>query len=96
MKQTLYRKFMICYILIGILSFFLVSLGGSYLVERHLEQSLSEALYKEANNIASNDTQKRIPMPDLLPSPALIPQNGAETTIRSGTFTGILRMTGSV
>ena len=58
MKQTLYRKFLICYIMIGILSFFLVSLGGSYLVERHLEQSLSEALYKEANNIASYDTVK--------------------------------------
>lgn len=58
MKQTLYRKFLICYIMIGILSFFLVSLGGSYLVERHLEQSLSEALYEEANNIASYDTVK--------------------------------------
>lgn len=58
MKQSLYRKFIAFYIVIGVFGFFLVSVGGSYLVEKHLEQSLSEALYKEAYNIASNETVK--------------------------------------
>lgn len=58
MKRSLYAKILTAYILIGILSFFLVTLGGSYLVEKHLEHTLSEALYSEAAHIAANDTVK--------------------------------------
>ncbi len=59
MKQHhLSTKFLRFYILIGILGFFLITLGGSYLVEKHLEHSLSAALYTEAHNIASNEAVK--------------------------------------
>ena len=46
------------YVFIGVLGFFLVTLGGSYMVEKHFEHSLSAALYTEAHNIASNDAVK--------------------------------------
>lgn len=58
MKHLLSLKFIASYILIGICGFFLVNLGGSYLVERYLERDLSDALYKEAHSIASYDTIK--------------------------------------
>ena len=59
MKQHhLSTKFLRYYILIGILGFFLITLGGSYMVEKHLEHSLSAALYTEAHNIASNEAVK--------------------------------------
>ena len=59
MKQHhLSAKFLRFYILIGILGFFLITLGGSYMVEKHLEHSLSAALYTEAHNIASNEAVK--------------------------------------
>lgn len=50
MKQHhLSTKFLRFYILIGILGFFLITLGGSYMVEKHLEHSLSAALlYRSA------------------------------------------------
>ena len=59
MKQHhLSTKFLRFYILIGILGFFLITLGGSYMLEKHLEHSLSAALYTEAHNIASNEADK--------------------------------------
>lgn len=58
MKHRLSIKFISCYILIGIFSFFLVTLGGSYFVERYFKRDLSEALYKEAHHIASSDIVK--------------------------------------
>ena len=59
MKQHhLSTKFLRFYILIGILGFFLITLGGSYMVEKHLEHSLSAALYTEAHKIASNEAVK--------------------------------------
>ena len=59
MKQHhLSTKFLRFYILIGILGFFLITLGGSYMVEKHLEHSLSAALYTEGHNIASNEAVK--------------------------------------
>ena len=59
MKQHhLSTKFLRFYILIGILGFFLITLGGSYMVEKHLEHSLSAALYTEAHNIAYNEAVK--------------------------------------
>ena len=51
-------KFIASYILIGICGFFLISLGGSYYVERYLERDLSDALYREAHRIASYDIVK--------------------------------------
>ena len=49
MKQHhLSTKFLVFYIFIGVFGFFLVTLGGSYMVERHFEHSLSAALYTEA------------------------------------------------
>lgn len=51
-------KFIASYILIGICCFFLISLGGSYYVERYLERDLSDALYREAHRIASYDIVK--------------------------------------
>ena len=59
MKQHhLSTKFLVFYIFIGVFGFFLVTLGGSYMVERHFEHSLSAALYTEAHNIASNEAVK--------------------------------------
>ena len=58
MRYRVSTKFLVCYIFLGIFGFFLVSVGGSYLVEKHFEHSLSEALYEEAHNITSNDTVK--------------------------------------
>ena len=59
MKQHhLSTKFLMFYIFIGVFGFFLVTLGGSYMVERHFEHSLSAALYTEAHNIASNEAVK--------------------------------------
>ena len=59
MKQHhLSTKFLRFYIGIGILGFFLVTLAGSYLVEKHYEHFLSSALYREAHNIASSDQVK--------------------------------------
>lgn len=58
MKHFLSMKFIASYILIGICGFFLISLGGSYYVERYLERDLSDALYREAHRIASYDIVK--------------------------------------
>lgn len=58
MRRPLYIKFLMGYIAIGIFSFFLVTVAGSYLVEKHLERSISEDLYREAHNIASDDMVK--------------------------------------
>lgn len=59
MKQHhLSTKFLMFYIFIGVFGFFTVTLGGSYMVEKHFEHSLSAALYTEAHNIASNDAVK--------------------------------------
>lgn len=58
MKHRLSMKFIFCYIFIGIAGFFLITLSGSYLVERYLERDLSNVLYREVTNIASHDTIK--------------------------------------
>lgn len=56
MKRSLYMNFLICYLVIGIISFFAITGGGSLLITRSLEHDLSEALYKEARNISANST----------------------------------------
>lgn len=58
MKQSLYSKLLTCYAFIGIFCFFLITAGGSFLVERYLEDTISEKLYAEACSIAENDTIK--------------------------------------
>ena len=59
MKQHhLSTKFLKFYIFIGVFGFFLITLGGSYMVEKHLEHTLSTDFYTEAHNIASNETVK--------------------------------------
>ena len=56
MKASLSKKFIFCYILIGITGFLLVTGGGSRLIEKHLEHSLSESFYQEVVSIASSET----------------------------------------
>lgn len=58
MTNRLSLKFLSCFIFIGITGFFLVTIGGSYLVEKHFEYSLSDALYKEANYISKSELVK--------------------------------------
>lgn len=58
MKKPLYRKFLFSYLVLGIISFSVIGALGSYLIERHMEQSISKTLYREAQFIADNDTIK--------------------------------------
>ena len=55
MRKALQRKIITCYILIGILSFFLATAGGSHFVETYLEEELGERLYDSASHLASDD-----------------------------------------
>lgn len=55
MRKALHRKIITCYILIGILSFFLATAGGSHFVETYLEEELGERLYDSASHLASDD-----------------------------------------
>lgn len=55
MKKVLYRKFLLTYLLIGIIGLFLVTAVGSFMIERHLEKTVSEDLYRESHLIASDD-----------------------------------------
>lgn len=60
MKQHhLSTKFLALYIFIGVFGFFLITLGGSSLVEDRLEHSLRVSLYQEAQHIASSDLVKQ-------------------------------------
>ena len=44
MKQHLYTKLLILYLVLGGICFLLLSSGGSYLVEKRLERSTGESL----------------------------------------------------
>lgn len=55
MKRTLYVKFIIGYIVLGILGFIIISTLGSSLLGRTLVRQNANALYKEANSIATNE-----------------------------------------
>lgn len=60
MKQHhLSTKFLMLYIFIGIFGFFLITLGGSSLVENRLESSLSTSLYQEAQYISESSLVKQ-------------------------------------
>ena len=53
MKNALYPKFTIAYLILGFLSFFVISFLGSTLIQRELTEQTGNALYREAVNIAS-------------------------------------------
>lgn len=53
MKKTLYLKFIFAYLCFGILSFIAVSTLISSLTVNHMIKSNTEAMYREANSIAS-------------------------------------------
>ena len=71
MKQHLYTKLLILYFMLGGICFLLLSSGGSYLVEKRLERSTGESLYRTASQLVSKNElrqavkkpQKRIPHP---------------------------------
>lgn len=54
MRNTLYLKFIVTYLLLGIFGFFVVSTLGSYLIEKELIQQTGKALYREAVHISTN------------------------------------------
>lgn len=54
MKNALYLKFTAAYLILGFLSFFVISFLGSTLIQRELTRQAGDALYREAVNIASN------------------------------------------
>ena len=51
MKQHLYTKLLILYFVLGGICFLLLSSGGSYLVEKRLERSTGESLYRAASQM---------------------------------------------
>ncbi len=55
MNKALYLKFLAGYLIIAVFGFFIVTAGGSILVEQRLEHSISEDLYQEAHTLAEND-----------------------------------------
>ena len=56
MKKTLYIKFIVGYIILGILGFVIISTFGSSLLGRALIRQNANALYREATFIASSET----------------------------------------
>lgn len=58
MKKSLSLRFLAVYLFVGICGFLLITAGGSYMIERHLERSVSDDLYREAHNIAADETVK--------------------------------------
>lgn len=55
MNKALYLKFLTGYIILAIAGFFIITAGGSFLVEKHLERIISEDLYQGAHDIAKSD-----------------------------------------
>ncbi len=60
MRRALYLKFLLAYLLFGLLGFILTATLGSHLVENHLLDITSSNLYHMATNIARNSTVKYI------------------------------------
>lgn len=58
MKKVLYVKFIIAYVILGILGFFTVSTLGSQLIEDRLIEQTSESLYQSAYSISSSHAAK--------------------------------------
>ena len=53
MKRTLYSKFIMAYILLGVLGTVLIATLGSSLIQNHILEDTGAALYKEAISLAS-------------------------------------------
>lgn len=74
MKQHLYTKLLILYFMLGGICFLLLSSGGSYLVEKRLERSTGESLYRTASQLVSkNELRQAVKSPKTNPSPWLFP-----------------------
>lgn len=58
MKNALYLKFVIAYLILGFIGFFTISTLGSTLIEHKLVDFSSSALYKEANAVANTHAAK--------------------------------------
>ena len=70
MKQHLYTKLLILYFMLGGICFLLLSSGGSYLVEKRLERSTGESLYRTASQLVSkNELRQAVKAPKTNPSP---------------------------
>ena len=54
MKHSLYYKFILGYLIFGILGFIMIATGSSRLMYRHLLEEKTMAMYDEANLIASS------------------------------------------
>lgn len=64
MKQHLYTKLLILYFVLGGICFLLLSSGGSYLVEKRLERSTGESLYRAASQMVSgNELRQSVKRP---------------------------------
>ena len=53
MKRTLYSKFIMAYILLGVLGTVLIATLGSSLIQNHILEDTGASLYKEAISLAS-------------------------------------------
>ena len=74
MKHTLFRRFLIIYIFIGIIGLIITEAGGFYLVENHLEDLVSTSLKNGANIIILSDRgvdENHVAIPSLLAVSAL-------------------------
>ena len=65
MKQHLYTKLLILYFVLGGICFLLLSSGGSYLVEKRLDRSTGESLYRAASQMVSgNELRQSVKDPE--------------------------------
>lgn len=56
MKQALFSNFLLKTVILGILYFILIYVGGSYLIERYLEEYTSSTLYDAAYGLSEHET----------------------------------------
>lgn len=64
MKNALYFKFILAYIILAILGFLTISTLGSYLIQERITSETGESLYKEAISIASYQANADYTNPD--------------------------------
>mgnify|MGYP000624049742 CR=1 FL=1 len=94
MKQHLYTKLLILYFMLGGICFLLLSSGGSYLVEKRLERSTGESLYRTASQLvsknelrqASKKPKNEYPHPRLFPLQQPFKMQISGLWIQMGTF----------
>ena len=56
MNKALYLKFLAGYLIIAVLGFFIITAGGSFFIEKHLERTISEDLYQKAHALSESDS----------------------------------------